>query len=134
MSKQSGLGWTTLDVDDAGGDPRDIRNDITSFDFSTPQNLQDVTGIDKFAMERLGLLLDFSISLNGVANFAENRSHDVFKSLAGVRTVALVIAGQTLDNEVLFENYQLSRSTSGELTWSTTGQLGDGTVPTWGTT
>lgn len=134
MAKETGLGWTTLEVDDSGGTARDIKNDVTSLDFATPRGEQDVTGVDKSAMERLLLLADFSVSLNGVFNDAANQSHDVFKTVPSTsvaRTVTLVISGQTLPNECLFNNYELSRASDGSFTWSTEGLLSDGTVPTW---
>lgn len=134
MAKESGLGWTTLSVDDSAGTARDIRNDITNFSFATPREAQDVTGIDKSAMERLLLLADFSIDLNGVFNDAANLSHAVFKTVPSTsvaRTVSLAVSGQTLANECLFTDYALTRSSSGELTWAAPGVLSDGTVPTW---
>ncbi|SRR6266550_5412552 len=135
MAKQSGLAWTTLSVDDSGGTPRDIRNDITNFDFATPRAVQDITGIDKSAIERLLLLADFSFTLNGVANFtATTSAHAVLKTVSSTsvsRTVSIVVAAQTLNNECLITDYQLTRSNSGELTWQAPGVLADGTVPTW---
>lgn len=134
MAKETGLGWTTLSVDDSGGTARAIKNDITNFNFSTPRADQDVTGVDSSAMERLLLLADFSITLNGVFNDASNMSHDVFKTVPSTsvaRTVTLVVSGQTLPNECLFSNYDLTRAADGSLTWTSTGMLSDGTVPTW---
>ena len=135
MAKQSGLAWTTLSVDDSAGTPRDIRNDITNLEFATPRATQDVTGIDKSAFERLVLLADFTITLNGVFNVASNLSHDVFKTVPStsvLRTTSIGIGGKTLANECLYTDYPLTRSDSGELTWAVPGQLADGTVPTWG--
>ena len=136
MAKRTGLAFTTLSVDDAAGTPRDIRNDITSFNFATPRGVQDVTGIDKSAMERLLLLADFSITLNGVANDTGTgaTSHAVLKTVPStsvLRTVSLAISTNTLACEVLFTDYALSRSQGGELTWTSPGVLADGTVPTW---
>jgi len=135
MAKQSGLAWSTLSVDDSGGTPRDIRNDITNFEFATPRAVQDVTGIDKSAMERLLLLADFSITLNGVFNpTATTSSHAVLKTVSStsvLRTVSIVVAAQTLNNECLITDYNLTRSDSGELTWQAPAVLADGTVPTW---
>jgi hypothetical protein len=96
--------------------------------------VQDVTGIDKSAMERLLLLADFSVTLNGVFNPAANQSHDVFKTVPSTsvnRTVTLTVAGVTLASEALFTDYPLSRSASGELTFAVPGVLADGAVPTW---
>lgn len=134
MAKESGLGWSTCSVDDAAGTPRAIKNDVTNLQFATPRAVQDVTGIDKSAMERLLLLADFSVTLNGVFNDATNQAHDVFKTIPStsvLRTVSLAVSGQTLNNEVLLTDYPLSRSDSGELTWAVPGVLADGTVPTW---
>jgi hypothetical protein len=135
MAKETGLGWTTLDVDDSAGTPQDIRNDVTNFEFATPIAVQEVTGIDKFAMERLLLLADFSITLNGVFNDAATDSaHSVLKDVASTRasrTVSLAISGQTLSNECLLTDYQLSRGDDGALTWSAPGVLANGVAPTW---
>jgi hypothetical protein len=134
MAKENGLGWTTCSVDDSGGVARAIKNDITNLEFATPRGVQDVTGIDKSAIERILLLADFSITLSGVFNDAANAAHDVFKTVPSTsvaRTVTLAVSGQTLANEVLFTDYPLSRSDSGELTFQVPGVLADGTVPTW---
>ncbi|MEU1372980.1 hypothetical protein ABZ442_04860 [Streptomyces triculaminicus] len=134
MAKESGLGWTTCSVDDSGGTARAIKNDITNLEFATPRAVQDVTGIDKSAMERLLLLADFSVDLNGVFNDAANQSHDVFKTVPSTsvaRTVTLTVSGQTLANEVLFTDYPLTRADDGALTFKVPGVLADGTVPTW---
>lgn len=134
MAKSSGLGWTTASVDDSSGTPQAIKNDFTNLQFSTPRGVQDITGIDKSAYERLLLLSDFAITLNGVANFASNMSHDVFKTVSSTsvnRTVTLTVSGKTLANEVLFTDYPLTRADSGELTFAVPGVLADGTVPTW---
>jgi hypothetical protein len=134
IAKESGLAWTTASVDDSGGTVRAIKNDITNLDFATPRNVQDVTGIDKSAMERLLLLADFTGTLNGVFNDAANQSHDVFKTVPSTsvaRTLTLTVSGQTLAGEVLFTDYSLARAQSGELTWTAPFALADGTVPTW---
>lgn len=136
MAKESGLAWTTLTVDDSGGSGQDIRNDITNLEFATPRATQDTTGIDKSAFERLLLLADFTITLNGVFNDATNMSHAVFKTVPSTsvaRTTAIGVSGQTLSAECIYTDYPLTRSDSGELTWAVPGQLSDGTVPTWGT-
>lgn len=136
MAKQSGLGDQVL-VDDSGGSARDISNDITSHSLNLPQNLQDITGLDKSALERLALLQDGEIQLSGVFNPAANMSHDVFKSKANQRTVTYRVGGNTNGNpqvamEMLVENYNLSRGADGSLTWQATLKLANGTVPTWG--
>jgi len=136
MAKQSGLGWTTLSVDNSSGTPVAIKNDVTNLQFATPRAVQDVTGVDKFAIERLLLLADFSITLNGPwdSTTATTNVHAVFKDVASTsvaRTTTLVVNGATLPNEVLYTDYAITRANSGELTWQTPGVLADGTVPTW---
>lgn len=134
MAKESGLGWTTLTVDDSTPAAQVIKNDVTNFEFATPRAVQDITGVDKLAMERLLLLADFSITLNGVFNPAATFSHSVFKTVPStsvLRTVTLMISSQTLANECLFTDYALTRAAGGELTWQAPGVLADGTVPTW---
>jgi hypothetical protein len=135
MAKQGGMAWTTLSVDLSDGTTAtDIRNDVTDFDFSTPRALQDVTGVDKSAIERIALLADFSINLKGVFN--ATGQHLVFKTVSSQtgttkRTVSLGIASVTLANECLFSEYALQRSDSAEFTWSAPGVLADGAIPTW---
>lgn len=134
MAKESGLGWSVLSVDDSSGAVKTIKNDITNFQFATPRGVQDVTGVDKSAIERLLLLADFSITLNGVFNDAADQAHAVFKTVPSTsvaRTVTLTVSGQTLANECLFTDYSLTRAQTGELTFTAPGVLSDGTVPTW---
>lgn len=134
MAKSSGLGWTTASVDDSAGAAQAIKNDFTNLQFATPRGVQDITGIDKSAYERLLLLADFSVTFNGVFNPAANMSHDVFKTVTSTsvnRTVTLTVSGKTLANECLFTDYPLNRSDSGEFTFSAPGVLADGAVPTW---
>lgn len=134
MPKSSGLGWTTCSLDDSSGTVRAIVNDVTSLNYSTPRAVQDITGIDKSARETLLLLADFSGSLNGVANFTANASHDVFKTIPSTsvaRTLTLTVSAKTLANEVHLTDYPLTRSDSGELTWAVPFVLADGAVPTW---
>ena len=133
MAKESGIG-AAIAVDDSGGSARTISNDITDFSFSTPRGIQDITGLDKSARETLQTLADFYITINGVFNDASNLSHAVFSTVPSssvVRTVTITISGQSLPNETFFNDYALTRSATGELTWSAPGVLGGGTVPTW---
>jgi hypothetical protein len=133
MAKETGLGMVVI-IDDSGGSARTISNDITDLDIGIPKAIQDITGVDKSAIERLQLLADYSITLNGVFNDASNMSHDVFKtvgSTAVARTTSTAISGQTLAVEAFFTDYALSRPATGELTWSAPGVLQNGAVPTW---
>ena len=139
MPKETGLGWTTLSVDDGAGNVEALINDVTSLDLATPRGVQDVTGVDKSAMERLLLLADFSLNLNGVYNDdAANSMKGAFATAGeGVsdsstaRTVTLVISGQTLANECMANDFGLSRAADGSLTWTASLLLSNGTVPAW---
>jgi hypothetical protein len=133
MAKESGLGMTVA-IDDSGTTARTISNDITSIDWATPREEQDITGLDKSARERLLLLADFTVSISGVFNDASNMSHDVFKTVPSssvARTTTLTISSQVLAGELFYTDYALGRSSSGELTWSAPGALAGGVVPTW---
>ena len=133
MAKESGLG-TTVAIDDSGTTARTISNDITSIDWATPREEQDITGLDKSARERLLLLADFTVSISGVFNDASNMSHAVFSTVPSssvARTTTLTISGQVLAGELFYTDYALGRSSSGELTWSAPGSLAGGAVPTW---
>lgn len=132
MSKISGLGWTTFAVDTSGGSPTNIRNDTTKLDFSTPREVQDVTGLDSLGMERLLLLSDFSVDPEGVFN--PSLSHTVFSDVTTdntTRTVTLTIAGKSLTGECLITGYSLSRSSKGEFTWKAPMVLANGVPAAW---
>lgn len=135
MAKATGLGWTTFSVDDSGGTVRAILNDIHNLSWKMPRAVQETTGIDKSAIERLLLLADLSYALNGVWNSAATTSaHAVFSTVStssAQRTVTNVVNGATLAAECLATAYDVKRSPKGELTWDATLMLADGTVPTW---
>ena len=133
MAKESGIGMTVT-VDDAAAAGQAITNDVTSISFSTPRGLQDITGLDKSAIERLLLLADGTVTINGVFNDDSNKSHAVFKTVPTTsvsRTVVIVHSGQTLTMECMFSDYSLNRAQDGSLTWTASGSLSNGTAPTW---
>jgi hypothetical protein len=134
LAKATGLGWTTLSVDDSSNSQQVIKNDITNLQFSTPRGVQDVTGIDKSAYERLLLLADFTITMNGVFDAGANLSHAVFSTIPSTsvaRLITMVVNAKTLAPTAILTDYALTRAASGELTWSVPGSLSNGTVPTW---
>lgn len=130
MAKEAGFPFT-VSVDNTAGSLQDISTDVTNLQFATPKAVQDITGVDKSAIERLHLLSDFSCTLNGVFDDAANLAHIVFKSLVNTRTLTLAVSGQTLSNEVLLTDYNLTRAQTGELTWSVPAVLQSGIVPAW---
>lgn len=134
--KESGLGWTTLSLDDSAGTARAIINDVSNFTFATPRAVQDVTGVDKSAFERLLLLADFSGTLNAPAfnDAASTGFHTVCKTIPSTsvnRTLSLAVSGQTLANEVLCTDYALTRGADGSFSATVPFVLADGTIPVW---
>lgn len=133
MAKESGLGWTSAEVDDAGAVGRELRNDFTALDWSSPYDEQDVSGLNVLGYERLLLKQDYKGSVSGPFNPAANQSHDVFSGdLRVVRGLVLVISAQTLTaTGVLFTEYKLTRAANGEFTFQNPWVLADGVPPVW---
>jgi hypothetical protein len=135
VAKTSGLGWTTFAVDDATGTPQDLKNDFLSVDVSTPRATFDVTGLDKYAVERLLGLADATVSGEMAFNPTADMGHAVFRTMSSTsvpRTVSLAHSSQTLPMEMLITTYDLSRGSDGKLTSKVELVLQDGTAPTWG--
>jgi len=123
----------TVTVDDVLGTPTDITNDVTSVTFATPQGTQDVTGLDKTAIERMLLLADCTVTLGGVFNSALSHAVLATTCVSSVaRTTAIALAGPvTLTAELIFADYTVSRPGDGSLSWSATGSLSSGTAAAW---
>ncbi|MGH6654057.1 MAG: hypothetical protein ACRDVE_02495, partial [Actinocrinis sp.] len=113
--KTSGLG-AAISVDDASGSAQVISNDISDFTLATPRAEQDITGVDKYAHERLLLLADGTVALKGVFNAAANMSHAVLSSVPSTsvtRTVLITptaVSTPNLSMEMLFSSYDLARA------------------------
>ncbi|MDX3515876.1 hypothetical protein PV755_44465 [Streptomyces caniscabiei] len=134
MAIESGLGWTTLNVDDSGGSARDIRASTFNLDWTMPRGVQDITSLAESAMARLLLLADFSGTMAGGFDDGADLAHAVFKTVSSTsveRTMGITISGQTLNNEVILTDYAMTRAQSGEFTWSVPFQLASGLTPTW---
>lgn len=140
-NKTSGLG-SVVKVADSGAVSRTITNDVTNYQVALPRAVQDITGVDKFANERLLLLADFTVTLNGVFNYADtNMSHDVFKTISSTSVARAVEIDPTgtgsgapkLPVNCVLTDYQITRATGGALTWQVPGSLQDGTAPAWTT-
>jgi hypothetical protein len=135
--KLSGLGGA-VSVADSSASAQTITDDVTNWTLSTPRAVQDVTGVGKSANERILLLADISVTLNGVFDDASDMSHEVFSTVPSTSVARAVVLTPTSDNpelafNALFTDYQLTRAATGELTWQVPGVLADGTVPTWTT-
>ena len=137
MAKMSGIGLTISVADSVGG-VIPIGPDVTSCSINTSRGEQDITGLDKSAVERLLLLGDSELSLTGVYNPA--LSHTVFCDIGTLeaahlgRDVVIVLPGAglvTMTCIMIFTSYNLSRGADGSLTWTATGKLSDGSVPTF---
>jgi hypothetical protein len=107
-----------------------ISNDITSMTVDTPYGVQDVSGLDKSAMERILLRADCTGSMSGVFNTAASMSHATFKT-PGIKTVVLGYPGATLTFSAAFSNYALATGADGSLTWSVNFALSSGTAAAW---
>lgn len=105
---------------------------MTNWDISTPRAAQDVTGVDKAAIERLLLLADCSVTLALVFN--ATGAHLVFRTVPSTsvaRTSTFTINGVTLAPKILYTDYKVTRAANGALTCSAPGSLADGVVPLW---
>jgi hypothetical protein len=129
------LGWTTFSVADASASAQDLRDDITTLSFSTPRGVQDVTGLEVSAHERLLLLADISYDISFVFDGGTDLAHEVFSTIPSTsvnRAIANVVNGKTLGPcNCLLTDYALTRSATGELTGKVPAVLADGGVPTW---
>jgi hypothetical protein len=138
MAKETGLGWTAWSVDESSGTARDIRRATTSLQIAMPRGVQDATGLDQYAFERLLLLADLSGTFSGVFDDAANNVHDVLKSVpsqtAG-REFLYTVSGQSLGvtntPTIHVTDYQLNRQQSGELLFSAPFVLANGVIPAW---
>lgn len=138
MAKESGLGVTTFSIDDAAGSPQAVLNDVTSLSIKTPSGIQDVTGLNKSAHERLLLLadgsFDYTFVFNDVATTGIHTVLRAYRTLASNqvgRTHTFVHSGQTLAMECLLTDFPLTRAADGSFGGSVTAQLSDGSLPAW---
>jgi hypothetical protein len=124
----------TLTVDDDGGTGRAITNDVTNLTINTPRGVQDITGLDKAAFERLLLLSDCSIDITGVWNPAANpSSFGVYSTHADndSRTVVIVVGGKTFTVETILTDVSWDRAADGSFTFTANHQLSNGTAAAW---
>ena len=137
MAKSSGI-TTTVSCDDSGGTLRDISTSVFSVGINTPRGVQDITGMDKSAVERLLLLADATVEMSGVFDpTATTGSHTVLRTASSTsvtRTVTIVLNSTptaTLTMEMICSNYTLTRAQDGSAVWSASFMLQNGTSPTW---
>lgn len=139
MPKLTGLAGT-IKVDNDSGVAKDIGGDVTNYEIATPRGLIDVTGMNKYANERLLGLTDLNITMTGVFDNTADMSHAVLSTFTqpgaqSGRTVSIAptsnAATPKLDSECLITDYQVTRNDNAQLTWKSPFALFDGTVPTW---
>lgn len=121
-------------MDDAGGTPRTLVNDVTQANFATPRAVLDDTGLDKSAFERLLGLADLTGTFTTWFNDAANQMFDVCKTISSTsvqRTLTNTVSGNTLAAEVWLTDFPLQRGQDGSFTAAVPFALANGAVPTW---
>lgn len=124
MAKTSGL---TTAITVAGNV---ISNDVTTVSLDTPYGVQDVTGLDKSAVERILLRADATGTFSGVFNVTASMSHATFKT-PGSKTVVIGYPGATATFTVVTTGYSVSLGADGSLTWTAPFALSSGTAVAW---
>lgn len=108
-----------------------ISNDVGSLTFDTPYGVQEVTGLDKSAVERLLLRADCTGTLNFFFNVDASRSHATLKT-PGSKTVVLLFGGAaTATFTAIFSNYGLSVAEDGSIAGNANWALSSGTAVVW---
>jgi hypothetical protein len=93
MAKQSGLG------DNLYVDGHNVSGDVGSVDtVAAPQNLLDVTGIDKSAHERIGALRDGNIKFTAFFDAAVGQAHSVLRTLPTTDRYVAYFRGTAIGN------------------------------------
>lgn len=135
MSKLTALGMT-VNLDDSGGTPRDITNDVQSITLNTPRGVIDASGLDKTGYERLLGRSDVTGSLNGYFDAGSNLAHAVLKTVptqAGTvtRTLAIGFSTGTATAEVVVSDYGITIGQDGAMTWTAPYQAANGSAVVW---
>jgi len=131
MAKITGLGMT-ITVEDSAAMARDISEDINTFNIVENNELIDVTGVDKFARERLVGLADAELQISGPFDTGTNKAHDVFKDKTNAREFVLTWADMTeYTLTAVIESYNVVRGDNGAMTYSVTARQADGTTGQW---
>jgi hypothetical protein len=135
MAKLSGLGMAVT-LQDSGAVARTVSNDIGDLSLPITFAVQDDTGIDKSAIERLALLTDIKGAFKGFHNNAATTGiHTVISNGQTTPRQAVVTlpggAGATLTWTGLLDNYTIARAQTAALTNSWTLSLSNGTAPAW---
>ena len=134
MAKLSGLG-ASLAVDDSGGTARTVSNDILSISVSTPRGMQDVSGMNVSAMERLLLRadgkFDYAYVFNDTVSTGSFAVFSTASSTSVTRTHTYTVQSKVLAGEYLIPDFPLALGADGALTGSISAVLNSTVVPTW---
>lgn len=109
-----------------------ISNDVGSLSFDTPYGSQEVTGLDKSAVERLLLRADCTGTLNFFFNVDANRSHAILKT-PGSKTFVIAFSGgaATATFTAITTSYALNVADDGSITGTAPWALSSGTAVVW---
>jgi len=122
MSKQTGMGDNLY----VGG--FNLSGDIGSLSAIRGGNTpKEVTGIDKSAFERLGLLRTGALEFNAWFNPAASQEHDVLSALPTADVGLMYFRGTAVGNEAAAMvgkqlNYDATRDADGSLEWAITAE------------
>jgi hypothetical protein len=108
-----------------------ISNDVLSFSFDTPYGVQEITGLDKSAVERLLLRADCTGSFSFAFNVDASRSHATLKTPGSKTFVILFAAVATATFTALTTNYGLNVGTDGSILGTANWALSSGTAVAW---
>jgi hypothetical protein len=127
---------TSVTIDDGAGTVRAITNDVLACTLNMTRPQQDVTGVDKLGMERIGLVSDASLSLTGAWNPAAAPTfYATFKDISTTnidRTVVLVYPGTaTFTAEMRLASFNIARGQDGGITCTVELQLSGGAQGVW---
>jgi hypothetical protein len=108
-----------------------ISNDVLSFSFDTPYGTQEITGLDKSAVERLLLRADCTGSFTFAFNVDASRSHATLKT-PGSKTFVIVFGGvATATFTALTTSYSLAVGADGSIVGTAPWALSSGTAVAW---
>lgn len=134
MAKKSGLG-ATLAVDNSSAAAQTISNDVVSISVSTPRGIQDITGMNVSAMERLLLRtdgkMDYAVIFNDTSTTGSFDVLSTASSTTVTRTHTYTVNSKVLAMEMLIPDFPLALGADGALTASISAVLNSTTVPTW---
>lgn len=121
MAKSGGLGQSLF----VSG--YDLSGDTQSWQANGGPNLGDFTGINKSAMERLGLLFSGGMNISTFFNDATAQAHPVYRALPTADVILSLLFGDTLGNYAICLNckqvgYDGSRAQDGMFTLSVPAQ------------